>query len=123
MFKIQAKVACLVFMHVSFAEPSQLVNHGVSSSLLERIKTDIQDFFNLPMEEKKKFWQYPGEVEGFGQAFVVAEEQKLDWADLFFMVTQPVHLRKPHLFPKLPLPFRFSLSHILGVYHICKFYL
>uniref|UniRef100_A0A2C9UE38 Fe2OG dioxygenase domain-containing protein n=2 Tax=Manihot esculenta TaxID=3983 RepID=A0A2C9UE38_MANES len=88
----------------------QLVNHGVSSSLLERIKTDIQDFFNLPMEEKKKFWQYPGEVEGFGQAFVVAEEQKLDWADLFFMVTQPVHLRKPHLFPKLPLPFRDTLE-------------
>ena len=61
------------------------------------------------MEEKKKFWQYPGEVEGFGQAFVVSEEQKLDWADLFFMVTQPVHLRKPHLFPQLPLPFRLSL--------------
>ncbi|KAF2314247.1 hypothetical protein GH714_024487 [Hevea brasiliensis] len=87
----------------------QLINHGVSSSLLERMKTELQDFFNLPMEEKK-FWQYPGEVEGFGQAFVVSEEQKLDWADLFFMVTQPVHLRKPHLFPKLPLPFRDTLE-------------
>ncbi|KAJ6423531.1 hypothetical protein OIU84_024487 [Salix udensis] len=58
------------------------------------------------MESKKNFWQYPGEVEGFGQAFVVSEEQKLDWADLFFLVTQPVLARKPHLFPKLPLPFR-----------------
>ncbi|KAL9403782.1 hypothetical protein Peur_000754 [Populus x canadensis] len=84
----------------------QLVNHEVSASLLEKVKTDVQDFFNLPMEEKKLFWQYPGEVEGFGQAFVVSEEQKLDWGDLFFMVTQPVHARKPHLFPKLPLPFR-----------------
>ena len=59
------------------------------------------------MEEKKKFWQRPDEIEGFGQAFVVSEDQKLDWADLFFHTVQPVELRKPHLFPKLPLPFRF----------------
>ncbi|RVX10787.1 Protein SRG1 [Vitis vinifera] len=30
--------------------------------------------------------------------------------DLFFMVTLPPHLRKPHLFPKLPLPFRDTLE-------------
>ncbi|GLT62258.1 hypothetical protein SLA2020_349080 [Shorea laevis] len=88
----------------------QLVNHGVSSSLLEKIKREVQDFFNLPMEEKKKYWQYPGELEGFGQNFVFAKEQKLDWADLFVMFTQPVHFRKPHLFPKLPPPFRESLE-------------
>ncbi|GAY31841.1 hypothetical protein CUMW_272440 [Citrus unshiu] len=62
------------------------------------------------MEEKKKYWQYPGEVEGFGQAFVVSEEQKLDWGDLFFMTTLPVHLRKPHLFPKLPPSLRDTLE-------------
>ncbi|KAH7512709.1 hypothetical protein FEM48_Zijuj12G0119400 [Ziziphus jujuba var. spinosa] len=83
-----------------------LVNHEVSSSLVEKIKTDIQEFFNLPMEEKKKFWQNSGEVEGFGQAFVVSEQQKLDWNDIFLMTTLPVHMRKPHLFPKLPSPFR-----------------
>ncbi|CAL5346265.1 unnamed protein product [Camellia sinensis] len=47
----------------------------------------------------------PGDVEGFGQAFVVSEEQKLDWGDLFFLTTLPTHLRKPNLFPMLPLPF------------------
>ncbi|KAJ4726529.1 2-oxoglutarate (2OG) and Fe(II)-dependent oxygenase superfamily protein [Melia azedarach] len=81
----------------------QLVNHGVSSSFLEKLKKEIQEFFNLSMEEKKKYWQLPGEVEGFGQAFVVSEEQKLDWGDIFFMTTLPVHLRRPNLFPKLPL--------------------
>ena len=95
-----------------------MVNHGVSSSLLDKLKTELQDFFNLPMEEKKRFWQFPGEIEGFGQAFVVSEEQKLDWGDLFFMVTQPAQLRKPHLFPKLPLPFR---SHLLSIVHSCTF--
>ncbi|KAH7515705.1 hypothetical protein FEM48_Zijuj10G0054800 [Ziziphus jujuba var. spinosa] len=36
----------------------------------------------------------------------VIEEQKLDRNDIFFLVTLPVHTRKPHLFPKLPTPFR-----------------
>ncbi|KAH9723522.1 protein SRG1 [Citrus sinensis] len=60
----------------------QLVNHGVSLALVDKVKKEIQEFFNLSMEEKKKYWQYPGEVEGFGQAFVVSEEQRLDWGDL-----------------------------------------
>lgn len=86
----------------------QLVNHGIDSSFLDKTKSEIQDFFNLPMEEKKKFWQLPNEIEGFGQAFVVSEDQKLDWADLFYHTVQPVESRRPHLFPKLPLPFRFG---------------
>ncbi|KAH7512710.1 hypothetical protein FEM48_Zijuj12G0119500 [Ziziphus jujuba var. spinosa] len=69
----------------------QLVNHGISSTLVEKIKTEVQCFFNLPMEEKQKFWQTPGEVEGFGQAFVVSEEQKLDWNDIFFLSTLPTY--------------------------------
>ena len=82
----------------------------MSLALVDKVKKEIQEFFNLSMEEKKKYWQYPGEVEGFGQAFVVSEEQRLDWGDLFFMTTLPVHLRKPHLFPKLPPSLRFSFS-------------
>ena len=88
----------------------QLTDHGVSSSLLDKVKLEIQEFFNFPAEEKKKFWQDPGDVEGFGQAFVVSEEQKLDWGDIFFLTTLPTHLRKPHLFPKLLLPFRDTLE-------------
>jgi isopenicillin N synthase-like dioxygenase len=87
----------------------QLINHGVSTSLLEKLKLGIQEFFELPMEEKKRFEQEPGDTEGFGQAFVISEEQKLDWADLLYLVTQPTRLRKPHLFPKLPTPFRYKL--------------
>ncbi|KAJ7978989.1 Protein SRG1-like [Quillaja saponaria] len=84
----------------------QITHHGVSPSLVEKVKTGIQEFFNLPMEEKKKFWQQTGDVEGFGQAFVVCEKQKLNWADMFYLITLPDHMRKPHLFPQLPLPFR-----------------
>uniref|UniRef100_M0ZTU2 Leucoanthocyanidin dioxygenase n=3 Tax=Solanum tuberosum TaxID=4113 RepID=M0ZTU2_SOLTU len=88
----------------------QLVNHGVSSSLMEKVKSEIQAFFNLPMEEKKKFEQEEGDSEGYGQAFVVSEEQKLDWADMLYMITLPTHFRKPHLFPKLPASLRDALE-------------
>ncbi|OWM73025.1 protein SRG1-like isoform X2 [Punica granatum] len=88
----------------------QLINHGMSDSLLEDVKSGILEFFNLPMDQKKKFWQVPGELEGFGQAFVVSEQQKLEWADAFHMITLPTYLRKPHLFPKLPQPFRDTLE-------------
>jgi isopenicillin N synthase-like dioxygenase len=88
----------------------QLINHGVSTSLLEKVKLDISEFFKLSMEEKKKYWQQPGDFEGFGQLFVVSDEQKLDWGDMFTLLTLPTNLRKPHLFPKLPLPLRSHLS-------------
>ncbi|TYH12386.1 hypothetical protein ES288_A06G063400v1 [Gossypium darwinii] len=88
----------------------QLINHGVSPSLVEKMKMETQEFFNLPMEEKKKVWQKPDELEGYGQAFVVSEEQKLNWGDMFYMITLPTYLRKPHLFPNLPLTFRETLE-------------
>ncbi|CAL5410069.1 unnamed protein product [Camellia sinensis] len=36
----------------------------------QKVKMETQEFFHLPIEEKKKFWQDPGDVEGFGQAFI-----------------------------------------------------
>lgn len=88
----------------------QVINHGVSDVLVENVKSGIQALFNLPMVEKRKLWQRPGDVEGFGQSFVVSEEQKLNWGDLFGMFILPTYLRKPHLFPNLPLPFRDDLD-------------
>lgn len=98
----------------------QLINHGVSSSLIEKLKQEIPEFFKLPMEEKKKYWQQPGDVEGYGQAFVMSEETKLDWSDMFYMSTLPTYLRKPHLFPKLPLPLRFLLLPLRVCLLICS---
>ncbi|XP_058095197.1 oxoglutarate-dependent flavonoid 7-O-demethylase 1-like [Magnolia sinica] len=88
----------------------QLVNHGVSPTLIEKMELEIQEFFKLPLEEKKKYCQTEGEVEGYGQAFVVSENQKLDWGDMFFLTTLPPHLRKPHLFDELPPSFRETLG-------------
>ena len=100
-FQIDKCLSILVF---------QLINHGVDDSLVNKVKEGIQGLFNLPMEEKSKYWQRPEEMEGFGQAFVVSEEQKLDWGDIFYMITLPKHARKPYLFPMLPQPLRSSLA-------------
>ncbi|XP_059289638.1 protein SRG1-like [Lycium ferocissimum] len=80
----------------------QVINHGVPPSLLEDFKREVIELFRLPMEEKKKLWQQEDDFEGFGQAFVVSEEQKLDWSDMFGIVTLPPHIRKVNLFRKLP---------------------
>uniref|UniRef100_M0ZTX0 Flavonol synthase/flavanone 3-hydroxylase n=1 Tax=Solanum tuberosum TaxID=4113 RepID=M0ZTX0_SOLTU len=54
------------------------------------------------MEEKKKLRQQEDSFEGFGNSFVVSEEQKLDWNDMFGIMTLPLRIRKVDLFQKLP---------------------
>ncbi|MCD7460159.1 hypothetical protein HAX54_042968 [Datura stramonium] len=92
----------------------QIINHGVTSSLLEDFKREVIELFRLPMEEKKKLWQQEDSFEGFGNVFVVSEEQKLDWSDMFGIITLPPHIRKVDLFQKLPS----KLRDIMEVY--CK---
>jgi len=92
----------------------QLINHGVSCLVVEKMKHETQKFFDLPLEEKKKFEQSSGDTDGFGQLFVVSDEQKLDWADLFYLKTAPTYLRKP-IFFKLYL----SLRYVINI--VCAF--
>ncbi|KAF8408981.1 hypothetical protein HHK36_005052 [Tetracentron sinense] len=72
----------------------QVANHGVSNSLFDILKSEIQEFFELPLEEKKKLWQQPDDQEGFGQLFVVSEEQKLDWSDIETMEAYSLELKR-----------------------------
>ncbi|KAL6991340.1 hypothetical protein U1Q18_009455 [Sarracenia purpurea var. burkii] len=83
-------------------------------SLLEDFKREIVDFFMLPLKEKKSMWQQPDNHEGFGQLFVVSEEQKLDWSDMFYITTLPTNLRKTQLFELLPPKLREALESYCG---------
>ena len=74
--------------------------------VIEKMKADIEEFFLFPLEDKKAYAQIPGSIEGYGQAFVVSEEQELDWADMYFLGTQPVTLRNMRLWPTQPPTFR-----------------
>ncbi|KAK2429921.1 protein SRG1 [Trifolium repens] len=98
----------------------QLINHGVEPSLVESVKIGVQQFFNLPMEEKKNFWQTEEELQGFGQVYVSLEEQKLRWGDMFYVKTFPLHIRLPHLLPCMPQPFRDNFeNYSLEIKKLC----
>ncbi|KAJ0959978.1 hypothetical protein J5N97_000268 [Dioscorea zingiberensis] len=58
------------------------------------MKYEIQGFFQLPLEEKKVYAQQPGSIEGYGQAFVVSEEQKLDWGDMAALDQYSLELKR-----------------------------
>ncbi|KAK6124134.1 hypothetical protein DH2020_042107 [Rehmannia glutinosa] len=88
----------------------QLVNHGVDSSLVEKLKYEIQEFYKLPLEERLRYKIRAGDVEGYGQTIILSEDQKVDWADRFYMISNPIHRRKPHLLPDLPLSLRETLE-------------
>ncbi|XP_018815952.2 codeine O-demethylase-like [Juglans regia] len=90
----------------------QLVNHGVSSSLMEKLNDEIEGFFKLPLEEKMKVKVRPGDVEGFGTV-VRSDDQKLDWGDKIYLIVNPIHRRKPYLFPELPSSLRETLESYL----------
>ncbi|KAJ3681861.1 hypothetical protein LUZ60_014434 [Juncus effusus] len=88
----------------------QLINHGVDEVIINNMKSSITEFFMLPLEKKKAVAIAPNGIEGFGQHFVVSNDQKLDWADLFFINAQPVERRNMKFWPTNPSTFRDALD-------------
>ncbi|CAL5094031.1 unnamed protein product [Urochloa decumbens] len=88
----------------------QVLNHGVPEEVVLNIKRDIQEFFKLPLEIKNLYAQQPGDLQGYGQAYVVSNDQKLDWADMFAIIAQPPEARDMKRWPAQPLTFRKSLE-------------
>lgn len=87
-----------------------VVNHGISKELLSKIKDDITEFFKLPLKEKEIFAQIPNNFQGYGQAFVASEKQKLVWADMLYLVSRPPTSRDMRFWPSKPPTFRESLD-------------
>ncbi|CAN1283338.1 Protein SRG1 [Linum perenne] len=90
----------------------QIVNHGIDPTEMEKLRVEIEGFYELPLEEKMKYRVRGGEVEGYGGSMVRAEG-KMDWGDRLYMTTNPKHLRRPHLLPELPCSFRETLEEYL----------
>lgn len=84
-----------------------MVNHGIDLDLLERIEKVGMEFFMLPVDEKQKYAMAPGTVQGYGQAFVFSEDQKLDWCNMFALGLEPRYIRNPKLWPEKPDQFRY----------------
>lgn len=83
------------------------MNHGIDVELLEKIEKVAMEFFNQPLEEKQKYPMNPGTVQGYGQAFIFSEDQKLDWCNMFALGVIPDYIKNPKLWPTKPSDFRF----------------
>ena len=94
--------------NIRFTQFLQLINHAIPTELIEKLKEDISRFFKLPLEEKEKCAQIPNNIEGYGPAFTLWEERKLDWGDMLFIKTLPVEERSMRFWPTNPLTFRFD---------------
>ncbi|XP_034708370.1 S-norcoclaurine synthase 1-like [Vitis riparia] len=86
----------------------QLINHEVAEEI-EKMKADVQEFFKLPQKKKNAYAKLPSGVDGYGQNFVVSEDQKLDWADMLFLQCLPASERNMRFWPDEPTSFRETL--------------
>ncbi|CAL5044497.1 unnamed protein product [Urochloa decumbens] len=84
----------------------QLINHGVPDDVIEGVKASVEG----NKEAVCSGTRGPGQLEGYGQLFVVSEDQKLDWADLLHLYTQPPHHRNMRFWPDKPDTFRSTLD-------------
>ncbi|CAK7333135.1 unnamed protein product [Dovyalis caffra] len=99
----------------------QVINHGIDLSLLESIEKVAKDFFMLPLKEKQKYPMLPGTVQGYGQAFVFSEDQKLDWCNMFALGLEPYFIRVPKLWPTKPPKFSETVEAYSGkVRKLCQ---
>ncbi|PIA61549.1 hypothetical protein AQUCO_00300815v1 [Aquilegia coerulea] len=88
----------------------QVINHGIDKDLLQNIEKVATEFFMLPLEEKQRYPMAPGTVQGYGQAFVFSENQKLDWCNMLALGVEPHFIRNPKLWPTNPANFSETLE-------------
>ncbi|XP_057832896.2 oxoglutarate-dependent flavonoid 7-O-demethylase 1 [Cryptomeria japonica] len=87
----------------------QVINHGIDLSLLERIKRVSQEFFDLPLEEKRKQCPVrPGTrmLEGYGRFFDISDDTVLDWVDALVHYVYPPSVMAVEHWPKTPHTYR-----------------
>lgn len=84
------------------------MNHGIPEEIITNVRSAIHEFFQLPLEVKNAYAQLPGDLQGYGQSFVVSENQTLDWADMFALLTQPPQARDMKYWPSQPHTFRLA---------------
>ncbi|CAI9095464.1 OLC1v1031419C2 [Oldenlandia corymbosa var. corymbosa] len=91
----------------------QLINHGATTAV-EKMKLVVEEFFKLPLEQKLAYAQLPNTIQGYGQVFVLSEDQKLDWGDMMFLALLPIETRKLRFWPDVPTSFRLY-NHIFSM--------
>uniref|UniRef100_A0A7C9EV11 Gibberellin 3-beta-dioxygenase n=1 Tax=Opuntia streptacantha TaxID=393608 RepID=A0A7C9EV11_OPUST len=73
----------------------QVINHGVSKSLLDKIEACGKNLFALPVQQKLKAVRSPDGVTGYGPARISSFFSKRMWSEGFTIVGSPLeHARQ-----------------------------
>ena len=67
----------------------QSINHGITGSFLDQIRSVTTQFFAFPMEEKMKYSREVDTPEGYGNDLILSEDQILDWTDRLYHKVSP----------------------------------
>ncbi|XP_010446319.1 PREDICTED: codeine O-demethylase-like [Camelina sativa] len=88
----------------------QVMNHGITEALLDKIYELTKQFFALPTEEKQKYAREIGSFQGYGNDMILSDDQVLDWVDRLYLITYPEDQRQLKFWPKIPIGFRETLQ-------------
>ncbi|XP_078181170.1 jasmonate-induced oxygenase 1-like isoform X1 [Carex rostrata] len=80
----------------------QVVHHGVTPDLVQKMKDVWREFFYSPIDAKKIYANNPTTYEGYGSRVGVDKEAILDWGDYFFLYLLPESTKNLDMWPKLP---------------------
>lgn len=84
----------------------QVVNHGISHALVERLQAAGGEFFDLPQEEKEARANLEGvtddRFEGYGTKLNCTSDGRQGWSDFYFHMLWPPSLTDFNKWPKHP---------------------
>ncbi|KAJ8767952.1 hypothetical protein K2173_020892 [Erythroxylum novogranatense] len=84
----------------------QMVNHGMTSGFLDKVREVAEQFFALPMAEKQKYSKQEDSMEGYGNDMVFSDQQTIDWTDRLYLTLSPENKRQYIFWPQNPEAFR-----------------
>ncbi|KAF5201722.1 Gibberellin 3-beta-dioxygenase [Thalictrum thalictroides] len=67
----------------------QVINHGISTRLLEDVESECWRLFSLPTQHKLKVLRSPGEVSGYGLPQISPFFSKIMWHEGFTIIGSP----------------------------------
>ncbi|ONK59765.1 uncharacterized protein A4U43_C08F10410 [Asparagus officinalis] len=91
----------------------EVTSHDILPSFLDELQNVTRKFCQLPIEEKQKCRKLKNgeyQVEGYGNDYVMSEDQIIDWNDHLNFIVQPEDIRKLEYWPENPITFR-EMAH------------
>ncbi|KAK7351134.1 hypothetical protein VNO77_10355 [Canavalia gladiata] len=85
-----------------------ITDHGISTTLIQRLQEVGQQFFALPQKEKEAYANDPstGSFEGYGTKMTKNLEEKVEWVDYYFHLMTPPSKVNYDMWPKNPPSYR-----------------